>query len=178
MKNLTKKIATLVTAFTMVVVLGLCLSACGGQANSTGGNEDDTPVALTMADYQARFLNAGYSAYDPNVEYDGTGRIRTYEQADDIATFFDQNPGFATMFNCTTEDLDWVIQVDKGFSAEYVIAYLVNFKTVEKAQTVVNTIQTYINEHPDEADRNYYAHNDQLVIIATNADLLNFAQGK
>ncbi len=108
MKNNLKKFATLLTTLTLVVVLGVCLSACG--------NNKSTSNAELNA-YEARLQEGGYTA----------AQIKSYK-GDALKGNISLPEGF------TLNDFDWVIIANNSeTSAVYIFSLVNEDKAIEYA---------------------------------------------
>ena len=168
MKNYLKKFATLLTTLTLVVVLGVCLSACG---NSNNGSKE-----LSMEQYQANLVKAGYTDDDISVVTEGD-RLNM------------EIPGTETKI--TTE---WMINasrsVGEGESATYVHVTIVKCSNEADAKTVVDTYNKMLDEQfkniPDnvteeeiaEAKKGSVISRVGSVVLTCYQSEINAAQGK
>ncbi|MCM1404626.1 MAG: hypothetical protein NC133_03980 [Prevotella sp.] len=170
MKNLTKRIATLATALTLVVVLGFCLSACGG-----------SKAEMTMADCQKHFTDAGYATTTgENV----TKFVGALDNADEIAEYLASGQGqyMAQTYEFTADDVTWMLQAADMSSDDYTkyeTAYVVKFNSEDKAKDVTTKAQAEIDASESaSANEMVLIRDGKLVIMATSQNIANIAQGK
>lgn len=159
MKNLSKRITMIAATLALVVVLGICMTACGSQQNN-GVKE------YSKDEYISFLTDAGFKLSSEEEE----GTLMVVANGDEYFDVSYQMVQGQFNFEGEAEDVAWMIMTN-DYSDDAAMVYIIKFNSEDLAKTNATKVADFVANLGAEADGMDYVRVGSTLIMGNDAGL-------